>query len=114
MEKPRLAPEQPTEEPKHRQPEHEPSDEEQQIAHENLCRERFIQDWVLNSALTPKQKVFVSSYLERTPGPWREYNGTDFKVIEQNVVGNAWNVSFGVYIDDYEAQRIDSNIPLSG
>ena len=93
--------------------ERELSEDEQQTAQETACRERFIQDWVLSSLLTPEQKVFVAGYIHKKSGAWREYNGTDFKVVESSIEGNVWKVSFGVYVDDYEAQRVDVDIPLS-
>lgn len=94
-------------------PEHELSEDEQQTARENASREKFIQDWVMSSALTPEQKGIVADYVNTKPGAWREYNGSDFKVVEARVEGGAWKVSFGVFFDDYEAQRIEVDIPLS-
>ncbi|MFH1078562.1 MAG: hypothetical protein V1745_04785 [Patescibacteria group bacterium] len=93
--------------------EQELSEDEQQSNHENVCRERFIKDWVTASELTPEQKTSVSKYVMETHGAWREYNGSDFKVVEARVEGNVWRMSFGVFFDDYEAQRIDVEIPLS-
>ncbi len=89
------------------------SEEEQQASQEQACRERFIQDWVLSSPLTSEQKVFVANYINTKSGAWREYNGTDFKVVESRMEGNVWKVSFGMFFDDYEAQRVDVEIPLS-
>ncbi len=60
-----------------------------------------------------EQKVFVAGYINKTPGAWREYNGTDFKVVEARIDGNHWKVSFGLYFENYEAQRVDVVIPLS-
>lgn len=68
----------------------------------------------MSSSLTPEQKVFVADYIKSKPGAWREYNGVDFKVVESNAEGSVWKVSFGVFFDDYEAQRIDVEIPTSG
>ncbi len=92
----------------------ERSEDEQQTARENACRERFIQDWVMTSELTPEQKVFVANYVNTEPGAWREYNGTDFKVVEARIEGGIWKVSFGVYFDDDEAHRIDVDVLVSG
>lgn len=92
--------------------EKELSEDEKQTNFENACRERFVQDWIITSTLTPEQKVSVTEYINSKPGAWREYNGQDFKVVEAKVEGNVWKVSFGVYFDDYEAQRIDVEIPL--
>jgi hypothetical protein len=90
------------------------SEDEQQTAQENRCRERFIQDWVMTSMeLTPEQKVFAANVITSKPGAWREYNGKDFKVVDAYVEANVWKVSFGLYFDDYEAQRVDVDIPLS-
>jgi|GEM_PF-2776642 len=94
-------------------PEHEMPEDEQQTARENASREKFIQDWVMSSALTSEQKVFVVEHVNTQPGAWREYNGTDFKVVEAKVEGSVWKVSFGIFIDDYETQRVDVEIPLS-
>jgi hypothetical protein len=96
------------------QPEKERSEDERQTTIENACREKFISEWVMSSALTPEQKVSVVEYINAKPGAWREYNGTDFKVIEANIEEGIWKVSFGLYFDDFEAQRIDVEIPVSG
>lgn len=93
--------------------EREMSEDEQQTARENASREKFLQDWVMSSALTPEQKIIVAEHVNTKPGAWREYNGSDFKVVEAEVKGGAWKVSFGVFFNDYEAQRIDVDIPLS-
>lgn len=89
------------------------SEDERQTNRENTCRERFMQDWVISSSLTPEQKISVAEYINAKPGAWREYNGQDFKVVHAKIDGNIWKVSFGVYFDDYEAQRIDVEIPLA-
>ncbi len=91
----------------------ETREDELQTTQENTCREKFIQEWVMASQLTPEQKIFVVEYIQNHAGAWREYNGTDFKVVETKVEGNVWKVAFGVFFDNYEAQRIDVEIPLS-
>jgi hypothetical protein len=90
------------------------SEDEMQTNHENACRELFIRDWVTSSALTPEQKVFVANYVNSKPGAWREYNGKDFKVIKVEVEQGMFKIVFGVFFDDYEAQRIDVEVPLAG
>lgn len=95
------------------QKEHELSEDEQQSAFENRCRERFIQERVMSSELTPEQKVVALKHIQSKMGAWCQYNGTDFKVVEEKVEDGKWKVSFGVFFDDYEAQRIDTEIPLS-
>lgn len=93
--------------------ENELSEDEQQAHHENACRECFIRDWIQPSPLSPEQKLFVAEFIYTNPGPWRHYNGEDFRVVKQEVEGGFWNVSFGVYFEEYEAERIDVAIPLS-
>lgn len=94
-------------------PKKELSEDEQQTHHENTCREHFIRDWIQPSRLTSEQKQLVTEFIYTNPGPWRHYNGVDFKVVKQGVEGGFWNVSFGVYFEEYEAERIDAAIPLS-
>lgn len=91
----------------------ENQESELQTSQENVCREKFVQEWVMASELTPAQKIFVVEYVQSHGGAWREYNGTDFKVVEAKVEGGFWKISFGVFLDGYEAQRIDVQIPLS-
>ena len=95
------------------QSEAELSEDAQQTRQENEGRKLFIQDWVMPSDLTSDQKVFVAKYINTQPGAWRQYNGTDFKVVEARLAGNVWKVSFGLYFENYEAQRVDVEIPLS-
>jgi hypothetical protein len=96
------------------EPSVELSDDEQQNLREEKWRSFFILREVMDSPLfTFGQKVFLGKYISTTPGPWRHYNDVDFKVVESKVVNGVWHVSFGVYFDDYEAQRIDVEIPLS-
>jgi hypothetical protein len=90
------------------------SEDEQQTAKENAAREQFIKEWVMTSELSAEQKVFVVDYVNKMPGAWREYNGDDFKVVSAVIEGGVWKVSFGLFFDDYEAQRVDEVIPLSG
>jgi hypothetical protein len=95
------------------QKEQELSEDEQQSAFENRCREKFIQERVMSSELTSEQKVVALKHIQSKMGAWCQYNGTDFKVVEEKVEDGKWKVSFGVFFDDYEAQRIDTEIPLS-
>lgn len=90
------------------------SEDEQQTRHETAAREKFIQEIVIPSFfLTAEQQVRVAKYINETHGPWREYNGEDFRVIRSEVDGNVCRFTFGVYFDNYEAQRIDAEVPLT-
>jgi len=91
----------------------EVNENEQQNAQEKACIELFIKEIVVeHKEMTPEQKIFVSEYVSVKPGAWRWFNGDDFRVAEQSIEDNVWKVVFGVFLDDYEAQRIDVEIPL--
>lgn len=93
--------------------EHEISDEERQNLQEQKSREAFIQEiFSVFPRLGPEQKVHVARYVSENTGPWMEYNGKDIKIVESSIKGDAIRVSVGFFFDEYEAQRVDREIPL--
>ncbi len=95
-------------------PEKEMTEDEIQDMQEDVSRELFIREWVLSSSdLTPEQKTAASEHIQMQAGVWRQYNGDDVRVVATKLVDGVWHISFGVYVEDYEAQRIDAEIPLS-
>lgn len=89
------------------------SDDALQNQAEQAHCEKFIEDWVSKAELSDEQRSAVEDYIRTKPGAWREYNGSDFRVVSSRIEDGVLKVKFGMFFDDFEAHSVEEVIPLS-